>query len=872
MRIWFFIFLLAENQVIADPTPVEKKQFKKIMDEYVLVGDLLPKEETRSLPSSEPFWRYPMPIPKISFDYDYQPPKGVSWSEYIPQTIGSGRAIEHLNRGRVLFLDNNFQEANATWLSGIARYGKEYEYHRRNDFFVAISFFRLLESVKKEDVFRNKINNASTFLSKAFKLKSDLKDHALDPYVPKFLYVLASIYFNYEKFVRAFDVAQEGISLQKKSGRLAYRPKFRRILAESFVRNRSYLGAMQQYDIALREGGVSARDAAAMFARIADIYFDLNNFELAEDIYNIAIILDKEGDYIRPSQFVLRGESLFWMKRFSLAQRMFHYALNVSGKSIDPLPNQMAAVASIRTADAWLVQVDFSKVENLRQSLKNLKTRFSKMQRGTPEYIEAKGKINQLSLEAEKYSLPLVKARIAYSRHIVSFPEDHTADHARIRLACLDLPQYLGNNIRHARDLLENLKFGMRGIDPGLKPAKDEDMNQKQKGKSPESADAGSEKKDAAQKNNENPTPPDATNKGAKWAFDMEKKQREYKSGSRYPALPEAAIHLAWGCQTASYAQHERNQSMVEKVRKFSNLYPRSRFLRPMRSALVESQSKLLYRYISESQIYKAISFFEKNRKVLFQKVPISLRVKLFRMYVDTYKAEKASEFLPDFLRIRGLKGLDLMRLGVYAAEMANMTPANKKFSQEVGKRLLKHNWTLPQSEVARMYMDRVKESSGLFEHRLWILSLANDWAKNDAKIICEIQYPILSDYWRDKPSSREWVKKETENMLKKYLTELLQFETFCGYSLLEFEYSLFSDNPSYLAERYKERDFLLVNRVTANLIWNLSELLFDIGDISGARKLWEKLDSSGEDRLKEVQYARSRLDTRKTELDNLWE
>ena len=115
-------------------------------------------------------------------------------------------------------------------------------------------------------------------------------------------------------------------------------------------------------------------------------------------------------------------------------------------------------------------------------------------------------------------------------------------------------------------------------------------------------------------------------------------------------------------------------------------------------------------------------------------------------------------------------------------------------------------------------------------------------------------------------------MKDYSKKIFSQHLNEILQFETFCGYSLLEFEFLLFSDDPKYLAQKYAERDFLIVNSVTGNLMWNLSELLLARGNREDAVQLWERLESSGEDDVKEVEFARSRLDNRRTELDNLWE
>ena len=878
------------NFSFSEDKRLAQKSFREILDQYVLIGDLIPKEEVRNIPSTEPFWRYPIPVPKISFDYEYMPPPGVAMDKYLPLTIGSGRAIEHMNIGRIFFLEGDYKEASSTWLSGIARFGKEYKYHRRNDFFVSLSFFKQSEAIKDPEIVKNKINNAATFVSKAFQLKSTLEDPALDKYTAKFLYVLAAIYFNYERYAGAYNVADEGLELQRKLGKLDYVARFHRILGESFVRNRSYLQAIQEYDLALRKGPISKKDAAAIFARIADIYFDLNNFELAEEIYEIAINIDGNAGNVRPAQFVLRGESLFWMKKFDLAQRMFHYALNASGQSVDPLPDTLAAVASIRTADAWLAQVDFDKVEKTKKDLKESEQGLRKAQRGRKEYFESLARVNQLKLELEKISKPLVKATVGYSRHIAEFPEDHTADHARIRLACLNLPEYLGNNIVHARALLEDLKQGIRGKSPSLKeslPKNEGDGSEKEKKEAGDTeAPAAGEPKDEEVKEEsiqeEGEVKKEEKKDSAKAIADEEiledeswefAKDIKYKSGSKYPALPEPAIHLAWGCQTASFAQHERSLKMIKKVKNFSNLYPQSRYLRGMVEPVRETQASRIYDYLKNGKYYEAINFFEQNRKVLFRDIPNRLRVELFKIYVQIHQSIRAKEFLSTYKTV-SKSDLDEIRLAVYSSETASETGINSDIneSMSIGKRLVGRKWTVEDEPAVRLYIDRLRNSKYFSHHSNWIMEIGERWAEKDAKVVCEVHFPILSKLWREDPGKRQWVKDYSKKIFSQHLNEILQFETFCGYSLLEFEYLLFSDDPKYLAQKYAERDFLIVNSVTGNLMWNLSELLLARGNREDAVQLWERLESSGEDDVKEVEFARSRLDNRRTELDNLWE
>ena len=156
-----------------------------------------------------------------------------------------------------------------------------------------------------------------------------------------------------------------------------------------------------------------------------------------------------------------------------------------------------------------------------------------------------------------------------------------------------------------------------------------------------------------------------------------------------------------------------------------------------------------------------------------------------------------------------------------------------------------------------------------------WILDLADKWTKSDSKIACELTYPILSKIWAIGSAyhiDRDVVRSRLNTVLKSHLNELIQFETYCGYSLLEFEQMVYKDRPLVLYARLMGREYLPVNQVTGNLFWSLSELMLSKGHRPEAETIWEKLKNSGEDSVKEVRFARSRLDKRKTELEDLWE
>jgi hypothetical protein len=67
------------------------------------------------------------------------------------------------------------------------------------------------------------------------------------------------------------------------------------------------------------------------------------------------------------------------------------------------------------------------------------------------------------------------------------------------------------------------------------------------------------------------------------------------------------------------------------------------------------------------------------------------------------------------------------------------------------------------------------------------------------------------------------------------------------------------------------ERTYLPVNAMTAPIYWSLSEHLMTHKDQDSARRIWEYLRKKGTDDIVEVRYAKSRLDNRKTEVEDLW-
>lgn len=401
---------LAKSAAKPDPA----RNLQKIFESYSFVGDFSLKEETRPI-SGEIFWRYPFVPPKADLPIIYE---SEDIQRDIPSTVGDGRAVDHLNRGRLLFLEKKYAEAKNTWLSARARYGKDYPFHRRTDYFIGSAFLSIAAELIQKDQLplesvevRSALSNAATFFSWAFIVKADQSDELVDRLAPKGLYNLAAIYWQYERYAGAYGAADSGLNFLRKTGRKDFRGKFNRILAESYIRNRTYLEAIQTLDQSIRQDPVP-EDAALSFGRAGDIYFDLNNYELADDAYAFASKIQEHLNQIDPAHLILQGESLFWLGKFSESQKMLYFALHGQNfrKEINKMPDDFIPWASLRIADAYLARHETD------------------------------------------------KARLEYYKVGHQFRSHPAGRLAKIREACLELPFYGGHNIQHARELLESAK------------------------------------------------------------------------------------------------------------------------------------------------------------------------------------------------------------------------------------------------------------------------------------------------------------------------------------------------------------------------------------------------------------------------------
>lgn len=786
----------------APELPLDQQSAQNIVDKYFFVADFNVKPETRFIPGGEVFWRYPLTLPKIKFPIELKP---ITEND-IPPMPGSGRFYEHLNRGRMLMIAGDYKEAKATWLSARARYGTQYPEHRRLDYLIALSFLYLADQEPNEKARRNHHNNAATFLSWAYQQKADHPDAFLDKMAPEAIYRLASVYYLYERYAAAYGATTDGLNFLRKTGRTEYRTQMRRMLAESYIQNRSYLEAVQEIDTAIRQDRHSPL-IAKLFARVGDIYFDLNNFDLAEDAYALAGRIDRENRIIEPAQLVLRGESLFWLGRYAEAQKQFYFALNSLSlpEAQSDLPNEFAALASIRFADAWLARADHKAVKQAREQLTQV--RQNPKTKDNPTAVQAAEKKLDTTME------PYEQAKLAYFKHINDFRGHPTEIQARLRLACLELPEYEGHNIEHARQLLEEVKS---------LTAKDD------------------------------------------------------KEHASLAALPPAAIEMAWACQVASVAQHERTPEMVAKVKEFSKRYPNSDLLNQLVDPVREVQAHKIEPYFAANDLYGATEFFEKTRRSLYPHVTDDLKKQLFVAYVDTYRSEKAAEFYSSYAKT-ATSDLDMLRLAVAAAELAGGKKPGPwtRTNATNAKNLATRTWTIAQSPAVELMVDRIAATGAAAPHWPWMLQLNKTWAQGDVRKQCELVYPLVSRLNQTPhitPALRKEVTTTALQLVDSALDAAFKEQINCGHALLELEAQLLQKKPKVLAEKYLTRTFVPIDQITANLIWSLAESLHAQKNPQLSRALWQHLVNVGGTEIPEVKFAKARLDNRRTEFEKLWQ
>jgi tetratricopeptide (TPR) repeat protein len=313
---------------------LHEMNFKEIIASYFFVADFERKIPERDI-SEFLFWRYPYKIGRGDFDIVYE---FENVREEVPVTLGEGKPYHHLNAGRVAFLKKDYEKAKNIWLDGRRKFKNNYPYHRRMDYFIALAYLNMAKKAAEESSAGHNderafayFNNASTFLAWCLFKKEDIKDPLFNTVSAKQTYNLAAIYYKFKRYAASFGASNRGLEFLRKSGRNDYHTKLSRIMAESFIQNRSYRDAIQTYDVTLRQNPTEM-DAAAIFSRVGDIYFDLNNYDIAVLNYEISDKIFRDNKIIDIDSLVFLAESKFWQKKFKESNTLLRYAFSYAHK------------------------------------------------------------------------------------------------------------------------------------------------------------------------------------------------------------------------------------------------------------------------------------------------------------------------------------------------------------------------------------------------------------------------------------------------------------------------------------------------------------------------------------------------------------
>ena len=399
--------------------------FKEILDRYVFIADFNQKPSERPV-SQEFFWKYPFKMPPINFEIDGD---RYDLNSLVFQVKGAGRRTALFNDGRAAFLERDYQKAHAIWLAAREEFKDDVKVNRLFEFFLGIN---ALAAYKKKiaDVktpadpaeLDGILKRVAYFFASTFILRRDVPDARIDPYAAWALYNIAAIYNKFDRMPSAYGASQEGLASLLKEGNKLHRSEFRQIAAEAQMRNHDLMSAVQELDTALRQDP-DPKQAKRIFNRAGDIYFTLNNYELAEDMYAMANSIERDLKGYDASQAILRGETAFWLGRFDDAEKTFKFAVDsamrVSGNEWLQ-DSQTIPWALLRVADSLLARA-----------------------------ATATGKKKTELLE---------KARLAYFSVQTNYPKSESARIAEVRGACMEMPGYEGKNVKHARLLLEDVK------------------------------------------------------------------------------------------------------------------------------------------------------------------------------------------------------------------------------------------------------------------------------------------------------------------------------------------------------------------------------------------------------------------------------
>ncbi len=392
--------------------------FDDIISSYLFIGDFSTKSESPS-PTGDNFWRYPFKFEPFYPELDLKVEDIKSKSFRV---IGGDELAKSMAKSRNEFLSGNIVEAQETLSQARSKWGLDPLMNRRSEFHLALINLTLLAELLKDkpvdyqidEAIKKSMTRCAYFLSAVFILRKDLSDPEIDKHTLWGLYNLAVLYHKLERWSIMVGAIDQGLTEHLKQGRSDFRAKLRRMLAEIFIKGADYLSAIQEIDTTIRQDK-NQKTAAQLFARAGDIYYALNNFDLAAAAYEQAHAIDKLNKNIDPTRALFYGESKFWLGQYADASKLL----------------DSAERASLQSNNDWLASS------------------------GQLSWLGLRRRDAASAMARTKEDLSRV--RLGYFQVEEQFKGSEPARIAKVRGICTELPTFEGNNVRHAREELQLL-------------------------------------------------------------------------------------------------------------------------------------------------------------------------------------------------------------------------------------------------------------------------------------------------------------------------------------------------------------------------------------------------------------------------------
>ena len=250
------------------------------------------------------------------------------------------------------------------------------------------------------------------------------------------------------------------------------------------------------------------------------------------------------------------------------------------------------------------------------------------------------------------------------------------------------------------------------------------------------------------------------------------------------------------------------------------------------------------------------------------------LGARLFAAYADTFKPEQAAEFWDAYKKVPD-SDQKVLRQAVIAAELAGKKQKNGAIwaqrNTALAAQLSTRTWQIDPKELPLSYMSRIRLVSSLKLHLRWVQRLAEAWSAKDTNLICDLEYPLLSQMAAAGGSVGATAERRLDAVVAQLLPELFKHDESCALSLLELEAIRLRVKPEGLAKQYLARQNWPLVGGFLHLYWTMAEHVYDGGDPKGAREMWKVLRDKGTPGSPEVGFAKVRLDPTQTELEKLW-